>query len=324
MAYFCPIVDQTPSSWLASTMVADHVLGGNRSSYGGRNSEAPINTEQDPSRHTYSVSSVSSMPFVFPNNAGSHIFPPRYYPHLQSPAMMPPLSNTRVHAKTPSSTKDLPHKVSQSTKHRLPVKQALFDSASLTAASSLRTLAKLPGASNAGSTDSSEVQQNDSLIKKRQARKCKVEHCINTVVQGGLCISHGAKRKLCGRPGCDKKVKKAGMCSAHGPARKKCEHENCANIAVQGGLCISHGAKKRMCSIAGCNRKARAVFSQMCKRHHDEGRQQGTSPYSHDQYTTKNVTLISPGSSLSSLGGMDAGISMDQLQCYPTGNVAAR
>ena len=103
---------------------------------------------------------------------------------------------------------------------------------------------------------------------KRVRRKCNVEGCPNRVVQGGLCISHGAKRKTCKHPGCHKNVKKAGLCSTHGPARKRCEAPNCSKVAVQGGRCIAHGAKKRMCSVPDCTKQA--ILSGMCKKHHDK------------------------------------------------------
>ena len=102
----------------------------------------------------------------------------------------------------------------------------------------------------------------------RPRRKCPVADCPNRVVQGGLCISHGAKRKTCSHPGCTKNVKKAGKCSAHGPARKRCEAEGCTNIAVKGGRCIAHGAKKKVCSIELCIKQA--ILGGMCKKHHDK------------------------------------------------------
>jgi hypothetical protein len=77
----------------------------------------------------------------------------------------------------------------------------------------------------------------------------------------------GAKRRICGYPGCLKHVKKSGMCSTHGPARKRCMVEGCEKVAVQGGKCVSHGAKKKSCSVDGCWKQA-TLFG-MCKRHHD-------------------------------------------------------
>lgn len=108
---------------------------------------------------------------------------------------------------------------------------------------------------------------------KRVRRKCTIDGCANRVVQGGLCIAHGAKRKQCKHPGCTKNVKKAGLCSTHGPARKRCEAEGCSKVAVQGGRCIAHGAKKKLCSVDGCAKQA--ILSGMCKKHHDKDRSSG-------------------------------------------------
>ena len=102
---------------------------------------------------------------------------------------------------------------------------------------------------------------------KRIRRKCTIDNCPNRVVQGGLCISHGAKRKTCTHHGCNKNVKKAGLCSTHGPARKRCAMGGCGKVAVQGGRCIAHGAKKKPCAMEGCNKQA--ILTGMCKKHHD-------------------------------------------------------
>lgn len=103
---------------------------------------------------------------------------------------------------------------------------------------------------------------------KRVRRKCTILGCDNRVVQGGLCIAHGAKRKLCKHPGCSKHVKKAGLCSTHGPARKRCEVDDCSKVAVQAGRCIAHGAKKKLCSVGDCTKQA--ILSGMCKKHYDQ------------------------------------------------------
>jgi hypothetical protein len=103
---------------------------------------------------------------------------------------------------------------------------------------------------------------------KRVRRKCTMGNCANRVVQGGLCISHGAKRKTCKHQGCNKNVKKAGLCSTHGPARKRCEHPGCPKVSVQGGRCISHGAKKKLCAFDECTKQA--ILGGMCKKHHDQ------------------------------------------------------
>jgi hypothetical protein len=103
---------------------------------------------------------------------------------------------------------------------------------------------------------------------KRVRRKCAVPDCANRVVQGGRCISHGARRKQCGHPDCDKNVKKAGMCSSHGPARKRCEIAGCSKVAVQGGKCITHGARKKLCCVPCCEKQG--IINGHCKKHYDE------------------------------------------------------
>ena len=121
------------------------------------------------------------------------------------------------------------------------------------------------------------MNPNSSSAKpKRVRRKCKFQNCTNRVVQGGVCVSHGAKRKLCSFSGCSKAVKVAGFCSAHGPTRKKCDYtfpnsgDPCTRVAVQGGRCLSHGARRRMCAFPGkegCTKNA--VQGGYCKKHHD-------------------------------------------------------
>ena len=117
-------------------------------------------------------------------------------------------------------------------------------------------------------SSSSSISHVQSLSKKRIRRPCSVVGCTNRVVQGGVCIRHGAKRKKCNYPGCIKHVKKAGRCSAHGPPRQQCNMNGCTNVSVQGGRCISHGASKKQCCIKNCSKQS--VLSGMCKKHHDE------------------------------------------------------
>ncbi|KAL7468947.1 hypothetical protein ACHAXS_009191 [Conticribra weissflogii] len=117
-------------------------------------------------------------------------------------------------------------------------------------------------------SDAAETPELSKEAAKRLRRKCAVPDCPNRVVQGGLCIGHGAKRKTCSHPGCTKNVKKAGLCSTHGPARKRCEAEGCSKVAVQGGRCIAHGAKKKMCSMDDCTKQA--IMGGMCKKHYDQ------------------------------------------------------
>jgi hypothetical protein len=103
---------------------------------------------------------------------------------------------------------------------------------------------------------------------KKKRRKCTAESCTNRVVQGGLCIAHGAKRKKCGHQGCTKHVKLAGMCSAHGPARKVCGVDGCSKVSVQGDRCVRHGATMKKCCIASCTK--RAIKAGMCTKHHNQ------------------------------------------------------
>ena len=60
--------------------------------------------------------------------------------------------------------------------------------------------------------------------RKRKRRYCNQEGCSKQVVQGGVCIKHGARVKPCSREGCGKQV-------------------------VQGGVCVEHGARKRRRSL---------------------------------------------------------------------------
>lgn len=99
-------------------------------------------------------------------------------------------------------------------------------------------------------------------------RVCNKQGCTNRMVQGGSCISHGAKRRSCNIPGCTKKVKKQGRCSSHGPPRKRCEFDGCVKVAVKGGRCIAHGANKKRCSLDGCVKQA--VTTGMCIAHYSE------------------------------------------------------
>ncbi|KAL7463748.1 hypothetical protein ACHAXS_004100 [Conticribra weissflogii] len=127
------------------------------------------------------------------------------------------------------------------------------------------------GPSGAGSATESGAATKKNT-PRRVRRKCSFPDCPNRVVQGGVCVTHGAKRKLCDVPGCTKAVKIAGRCSSHGPARRKCDFEGCPRVAVQGGKCLSHGARRRVCKWLGtdgkgCNKNA--IVGGMCKKHHD-------------------------------------------------------
>jgi hypothetical protein len=100
---------------------------------------------------------------------------------------------------------------------------------------------------------------------KRVRRKCTIYGCQNRVVQGGLCITHGARRKTCQHPGCMKHVKKVGFCTTHGSARKRCDVVGCHKVAVQKNRCVAHGAKKKLCNYrVGCTKQA--ILGGQCKK----------------------------------------------------------
>ena len=115
--------------------------------------------------------------------------------------------------------------------------------------------------------------KNSGKNPKRVRRKCSHGDCDNRVVQGGVCVTHGARRKGCAHPGCDKAVKLAGYCSAHGPSRRKCDEDGCGRVAVQGGRCLSHGARRRICNYPAAGGRGpcgkNAIAGGMCKKHHD-------------------------------------------------------
>mmetsp|Transcript_12563 Transcript_12563/g.20300 ORF Transcript_12563/g.20300 Transcript_12563/m.20300 type:complete len:765 (+) Transcript_12563:405-2699(+) len=117
--------------------------------------------------------------------------------------------------------------------------------------------------------EASSASSSSSSKPKRVRRKCSAPNCSNRVVQGGVCVTHGAKRKLCSQLGCDKAVKLAGFCSTHGPARRKCDTPGCARVAVQGGKCLSHGARRRVCCYPGGKCEKNAIMGGMCKKHYD-------------------------------------------------------
>lgn len=68
------------------------------------------------------------------------------------------------------------------------------------------------------------MRHGAKVEQKRHGAKrklCSEEECTNIVVQGGVCIRHGAKVKV--------KV-------------KRCSSEGCTNQVQRRGVCIKHGA----------------------------------------------------------------------------------
>eukprot|EP00956_Cyclotella_meneghiniana_P022249 scaffold41793_cov76-Cyclotella_meneghiniana.AAC.1 len=64
------------------------------------------------------------------------------------------------------------------------------------------------------SSDSSAPSGKRTKIQVKTT--CSFPGCNNGIVQGGRCVTHGAKRRKCKFPGCDKNSKAAGLCSKHG------------------------------------------------------------------------------------------------------------
>jgi hypothetical protein len=128
---------------------------------------------------------------------------------------------------------------------------------------------------------------------------CAYPGCVNQIVQGGVCVTHGAHRKGCARPGRDKSTKFAGFCSTHSPS---CAHPGCINQIVQGGVCVTHGAQRKGCARPGCNKAAK--FAGFCSRH---------GPSRHkcnedgcDQVTVQGGRCISHGARCKDCGRLQA------------------
>ena len=55
---------------------------------------------------------------------------------------------------------------------------------------------------------------------KRKRKLCSQEGCDNHVVQGGVCVEHGARVKLCKQDGCKNQVQTGGVCIKHGVRKR--------------------------------------------------------------------------------------------------------
>ena len=109
-----------------------------------------------------------------------------------------------------------------------------------------------------------------SKTKASYSQLCSHEGCAKAVVQGGVCVQHGAKVNRCGQEGCTNQAQKGGVCKRHGAKVKTyiCSHEGCTSQVKKGGVCKRHGAKvkKYICSHEGCNNHA-AKKGGVCVRH---------------------------------------------------------
>eukprot|EP00984_Skeletonema_dohrnii_P016396 scaffold7272_cov124-Skeletonema_dohrnii-CCMP3373.AAC.10 len=102
---------------------------------------------------------------------------------------------------------------------------------------------------------------------KVKHKKCSSdsEGCTNLAQNGGVCMRHGAKVKLCISEGCTKLARARGVCIRHGAKVKRCSFEGRANQARAREVCIRHGAKVKRCSSEGCTNQARS--GGMCITH---------------------------------------------------------
>eukprot|EP00985_Skeletonema_marinoi_P011404 scaffold5420_cov88-Skeletonema_marinoi.AAC.1 len=93
--------------------------------------------------------------------------------------------------------------------------------------------------------------------------------CTNQVRCGGVCMRHGAKKKLCSSDGCTNGAVNGGVCKTHGAKVKLCSSEGCTNYSKKGGVCIKHGAVMKRCKIeggeGGTNQSQKG--GNVCKRH---------------------------------------------------------
>ena len=67
-----------------------------------------------------------------------------------------------------------------------------------------------------------ELSTEDNGVAEKRAQRskyryeCSADGCTNRVIKGGVCIQHGAKRRLCSSEGCTNQVRKGGVCIKHG------------------------------------------------------------------------------------------------------------
>jgi len=124
--------------------------------------------------------------------------------------------------------------------------------------------------------ESSSVAVDDDLARgsapNKKQKLCSAEGCTNIVIQGGVCIRHGAKRKerkRCSREGCTNQAQIGEVCIRHGAKKRRyeCSAEECTNLVVRGGVCWRHGAKTKSprCSSEGCRNQAQC--GGVCIRH---------------------------------------------------------
>ncbi|KAK1736803.1 hypothetical protein QTG54_012248 [Skeletonema marinoi] len=103
---------------------------------------------------------------------------------------------------------------------------------------------------------------NGGVCVRHEAKRklCSSGGCTNKVIEGGVCRKHGAKVKRCSSEGINN-----GVCVKHGAKIKRCSTEGCTNKAQKGGVCYRHRAKAKRCSSDGCTNQSRK--GGVCIRH---------------------------------------------------------
>jgi hypothetical protein len=110
-----------------------------------------------------------------------------------------------------------------------------------------------------------DVAPKQATLQKRHRKICSAEGCTNRVVNGGVCVRHGAKTRRCSNDGCTHKAVNGGLCQSHGAKKILCSKDGCTNQVQIGGVCRRHGAKRKLCSMEGCTNVAQR--GGVCERH---------------------------------------------------------
>jgi hypothetical protein len=93
-----------------------------------------------------------------------------------------------------------------------------------------------------------------SFDDETSPRKASTADTSNDVSDGTATSMNSREKKIyyCSSEGCTNQVVNGGVCMRHGARVKRCSREGCTNVAVQGGVCNRHGAKVKRCSSEGC------------------------------------------------------------------------
>ena len=113
----------------------------------------------------------------------------------------------------------------------------IWATAATTTMTTMKRVATTTANLSGGGIDEEEARYSAAPHPKRKRvnRKCTHNNCDNRVVQGGVCITHGAQRKCCVHPRCNKAVWHSGFCSAHMTSSSPWEVETPQPIRRGGG-----------------------------------------------------------------------------------------